>query len=28
MGNRFAHALFTGLEEYLKTHPDAGCDGD
>jgi hypothetical protein len=28
MGNRFAHALFEGLDEYLKAHPDAGCEGE
>ncbi len=28
MGNRFSHAITAGFEEYLKSHPEAGCDGD
>ena len=28
MGNRFAHAIFEGFDQYLKAHPDAGCDDE
>jgi hypothetical protein len=28
MGHRFAHALFAGFDAYVKSHPEAGCDGD
>lgn len=26
MGNRAVHALFRGLEAYVRSHPHAGCD--
>jgi lysophospholipase L1-like esterase len=28
MGTRMAHAIVAGFEDYLKAHPDAGCDED
>ncbi|HSQ65965.1 MAG TPA: hypothetical protein VLM85_22240 [Polyangiaceae bacterium] len=28
MGTRVAHAVLAGFEDYLKAHPEAGCDDD